>query len=396
MGKKGNACGHFEHSSRQYNNYLCQPKRQQMIKKAFIGLLAILTVCSCNEKKESGAKAPTRVKTEVVGINAITPQQQYVGIVEENEATAVSFTSMGVVRRVLVNEGQYVHRGQLLAEMDATTMNNSVEVARASTSQARDMVAQAQSAYDQAKDAYDRMKLLHDNGSLPEIKWIEVETRLQQAETALRTAQAGVRSASAAEKIAQKGLADTRLIAPVSGIIGHKQVVAGETALPSQSVVTILDISSVKVKISVPEQEMSRITAQTPSHIVVDAANRQVNGGRIEKGVQADAMTHTYDIRIHVANPERKLLPGMVASVTLGDGDYNRNAITVPVTSVQKKSDGTLFVWTVSADNTAHRTPVSIGHPAGNRVAITQGLGHNQRIVVEGYQKLSEGTKVIF
>ncbi len=66
------------------------------------------------------------------------------------------------------------------------------------------------------------------------------------------------------------------------------------------------------------------------------------------------------------------------------------------MTSVQKKSDGTLFVWTVSADSTAHRTPVSIGHPVGNRVAVTQGLHYDQRVVVEGYQKLSEGTKVIY
>ena len=367
-----------------------------MIKKVVLGLLAILMVCSCGEKKESDAKAPTRVKTEVVGMNAITPELQYVGIVEEREVTAVSFTSMGVVRRVLVDEGQYVSRGQLLAEMDATTMNNSVEVARASTSQAHDMVAQAQSTYDQAKDAYDRMKLLHDNGSLPEIKWIEVETRLQQAETALRTAQSGVKSANAAEKIARKGQSDTRLVAPVSGLIGRKQVGAGETALPSQSVVTILDISSVKVKVSVPEQEMGRITSHTPSHIVVDAVDRHVNGGLIEKGVQADALTHSYDIRIHVANPDRKLLPGMVANVTLDIGDFNQSTITVPITSVQKSSDGNLFVWTISADSTAHRTPVSIEHPVGNRVAVPQGLHYEQRVVVEGYQKLSEGTKVIF
>ena len=159
---------------------------------------------------------------------------------------------------------------------------------------------------------------------------------------------------------------------------------------------TILDISSVKIKVSVPEQEMSRITPHTPSHIVVDAIDRHVNGGLIEKGVQADALTHTYDIRIHVSNPDRKLLPGMVASVTLGTGDANQSSITLPVTSVQKKSDGTLFVWTISPDSTAHRTPVSIGQPVGNRVAITQGLHYDQRVVVEGYQKLSEGTKVTY
>ena len=363
--------------------------------KTLVLLAMVLTCMSCSKKAQE-TKAPVRVKTETTSTAGTYGGEKYVGIVEEREATSVSFTSMGVVRRMLVSEGQMVSRGQLLAELDPTSMDNSVEAAKASTSQAHDMVAQARNTYDQAKDAYDRMKLLHDNGSLPEIKWIEAETRLKQAETALHTAESGVRSATAAERIVRKNLSDTRLYAPVPGIIGRKQVGAGETALPSQSVVTILDISSVKIKVSVPEQEMSRITAHTPSHIVVDAIDRHVNGGLIEKGVQADALTHTYDIRIHVSNPDRKLLPGMVASVTLGTGDANQSSITLPVTSVQKKSDGTLFVWTISPDSTAHRTPVSIGQPVGNRVAITQCLHYDQRVVVEGYQKLSEGTKVTY
>ncbi|MBO4820870.1 MAG: efflux RND transporter periplasmic adaptor subunit [Prevotella sp.] len=353
----------------------------------------LLLLSSCGKKQTTTTKGPIRVKTEEVSLSGGNYGKQYVGIVEEREATAVSFTSMGVVRRVLVDEGQYVSRGQLLAEMDATTMDNSVEVARASTSQAHDMVAQAQSAYDQAKDAYDRMKLLHDNGSLPEMKWIEVETRLQQAETALRTAQAGVKSANAAEKIARKGQADTRLVAPVSGIIGSKHLVAGETALPSQAVVTILDISSVKVKVSIPETEMRSLGSHTSSYIEVEAAGARVGGGLIEKGVKADALTHTYDVRVHVPNTDHRILPGMVANVMF-TGEGGHGILTVPVTCVQKKSDGSLFVWTIGKDSTAHRTKVETGLTQGNRLIIKQGVTAGTRVVVEGYQKLSEGSKV--
>ena len=365
--------------------------------KKLLTIVAIILTCmSCGHNKKGQTKAPILVKTETTSATGDRSGETYVGIVEEREATAVSFTSMGVVRRMLVHEGQAVARGQLLAEIDPTSMDNSLEAAKASTSQAKDMVTQARNVYEQAKDAYDRMKLLHDNGSLPEIKWIEAETRLRQAETALSSAESGVRSATAAEKIVRKNLADTRLYAPVPGIIGRKQVGAGETALPSQAIVTILDISSVKVKVSIPEQEVGHINAQTPSYIVVEAADRHVNGGRIEKGVQADALTHTYDIRIHVPNPDRKLLPGMVANVTLLTHGNGKSDITLPVTCVQRSSDGSLFVWTVSNDSTAHRTPVSIGQPMGNRIHIIQGLHYDQQVVVEGYQKLSEGTKVTF
>ena len=360
-------------------------------------LLAVVLFSSCGQKQEHDLKTPVRVKTLVVSPGMIDDAQAYVGIVEEGEATAVSFTSMGVIKRIHVKEGQVVGRGQLLAEVDPTTSSNGVEVAHASFNQAQDMVKQAEATYNQAKDAYDRMKLLHDNGSLPEVKWIEVETRLAQATTALNTARSSVASAAATEKIARKSLADTRLYAPVSGVIGKNHLVAGETALPSQAVVTILDISTVKVKVAVPVAEIGSIRVNTSTSIKVDAIGRRYQGGRIEKGVKADALTHTYDVRINVANDGRKLLPGMVASVHfLPEGSKAIGSKVIPVTSIQKKSDGSLFVWTVGKDGTAHRVTVTIEGTQGNYSIVKDGLNVGDRIVTEGYQKLSENTKVVY
>lgn len=367
--------------------------------KIILSLSLALMLVACGKKSENQEKAPVKVKTEQVSTSFEGAGQTYVGVVEESEATAVSFTSLGVVRRMLVSEGQYVGRGQLLAEMDPTTMTNGVTAAEATTSQAHDMVEQAKATYAQAKDAYDRMKLLHDNGSLPEIKWIEMETKLQQAETMLKSAQSSVRSATATERIARKTLADTRLIAPVSGVIGKKQVNAGETAMPSQAVVTILNINTVKVKVAVPEAEVASIGENTRSMVRVEAANKQMPGGRVEKGVLADAMTHTYDIRVNVANSDHKLLPGMVANVTLYTGrksdgsSVSAGGVTVPVNCVQRRADGSHFVWVVNKDNKAHRQTVTLGPTSENRVYIIDGLSDGLRVVVDGYQKLSEGTK---
>lgn len=339
------------------------------MKKGILGLLVMLMVCSCSKKNESETKAPIRVETHLVSPALADDAQTYVGIVEEHEGTAVSFTGMGVVKRVLVSEGQAVGRGQLIAEMDET--------------QARNLLNGAEAAMNQADDALKRYKMLHDNGSLPEVQWVDIQSKVAQAKSQY--------------EIAKKNLADCRLTAPVSGIIGKKLVGAGETALPSQAVVTILDISSVKVKVAVPEAEICAITASTPTTIVVEAAQATVNGGQIEKGVQADALTHTYDVRINVQNANRKLLPGMVASVKfVTDGSQSIAGKSLPVTSVQKSADGSLFVWTVAADSTVHRSKVSIGETNGNHVAIKDGIDMGQRVVTEGYQKLSEGTKVIY
>ena len=331
-------------------------------------LLSVILVSSCTSKKEQNEKAPTRVTTEVVSTSLNASGQSYVGIIEECEATAVSFTSMGVVKRMLVNEGQVVAKGQLIAEMDDT--------------QARNLLNGAEAQMTQANDAFERYKMLHDNGSLPEVQWVEIQSKVAQAKSQL--------------EVAKKNLADCRLVAPVSGIVGKRLVGTGETAMPSQSVVSILDISTVKVKVSIPEAEISGIGANTSSIIKVEAINGSYTGGRIEKGVQADALTHTYDIRIHVANGERKLLPGMVASVQFGNIEKPTKELSLPVTAVQRKADGSLFVWTVANDSTAHRATVHTGETMGNRIVITDGIAEGGRIVTEGYQKLSENTKVVY
>ncbi|MBQ7443933.1 MAG: efflux RND transporter periplasmic adaptor subunit [Bacteroidaceae bacterium] len=336
------------------------------------GIMVLMAACTHQAPQQE--KAPIRVRTEVATKDRPdAATREYVGIIEEAQATAVSFTAMGTVRRVHVSEGQTVGRGQLLAEMDDT--------------QAHHLLEGSQAAVRQAEDALERYRLLHERGSLTEAQWVEVQSKVDQARAQLAAA--------------HKNVADCRLVAPVAGIIGRKAVASGETALPSQAVVTILDISSVRIKFSVPETEMATITPSTPTRISVEAIGRSYDGGRIEKGVQADALTHTYDVRVSVANADRAMLPGMVATVSLQPqaGPHNATAqrqCTVPLTAVQSRVDGTLFVWTVGADSTAHRADVTIGRTQGNRIAITSGIPDATRIVTEGFQKLSEGTRVTF
>ena len=337
----------------------------------FLVLSSVILVTACGSKQEKTEEEIVTVVVETMKPSTAYGQLPYVGVVEEESSTGVSFTGMAVLKTMTVSEGQSVKKGQLLAVIDET--------------QARNMLATTKAALDQAIDAQQRMKLLHDNQSLPDMKWVEVESKVSQAQSAY--------------DMAKKSLEDCRIYAPVSGVVGTKIMNVGETVLPTEPVLTILSIDRVKVRVAIPEREIAGITAGTATQITVDALpDETFLGGRIEKGVSADPLTHTYDIRISVPNPGHKLLPGMVARVQIKDETlaYKNEALTLPVTAVQKAADGSLFVWTIASDSTAHRTKVSIGAASGNHVAITDGLNIGQRIVTEGYQKLSEGTRVIY
>lgn len=328
-------------------------------------LLATMTFTACQQQRTEKENSPVRVRVEKIKAENTVGQLSYVGVVEEGQATVVSYTSMGTIQHVYVSEGQNVKKGALLVRLD--------------DSQARSLLQAAEASNKQAEDAIGRYKQLYEKGSLAEANWVEAQSKLEQARSSYT--------------IAQKNLNDCILRAPCSGVVGTKSLNVGETVLPSQPVVTILNIDTVKIKVSVPEREMAAISANTESTITIDALDgKMFTGGRIEKGVQADALTHTYSIRINVPNEDTLLLPGMVAKVTIA-GNAASN-VTVPILSVQQLSSGERFVWIVDADTVAHRKMVTIGKTVGNRIVVVDGLKEGDIIITDGFQKISDGSKV--
>jgi len=339
-----------------------------MNKRTIFGLLTIccmLTACSTDQKQKS--TNAVRVETEQVSrADANDFSTQYVGEVEAETSTSVSFMGNGTVQKILVSEGQHVSRGQLIAIMDETQCLNSLQSSKASMKQ--------------AQDAYDRMKLLHDHQSLSEMEWVQVQTNLEKAKSDVQ--------------MRQKNLADCRLTAPCSGVVGSKDIEAGMTAMTGQTVCRILDINRVKVKISVPEKEIMNIAPEAT--VTVDAlGGEQFNSTGVERGVNADAVSRTYEVRYSVNNQDGKLLPGMVCSVQPHNLQISesQNLITLPITSVQRSADGKMFVWTV-LHGLAHRTEVTLGKAQGNRIAILSGVKIGDSVVTKGYQKLNENCKV--
>lgn len=338
-----------------------------MNKRTITGIMmlsSLLTACSTPEEKKT--EESVSVDTEIVSAaDAQSYTSTYVGEVEAQASTAVSFSGCGTVTKVLVSEGQHVSKGQAIAMMDDTQSRNSLLAAEA--------------VMTQSQDAYDRMKILHDRQSLSEMEWVQVQSSLQQAKSNLQKA--------------QKALSDCLLTAPCSGVVGSKMLEAGMTALPAQPVCSILDMNRVKVKISVPEKEITSIASNAT--VCVDALDgRHFESSGMERGVTADAVSRTYEVRYLVDNSDGRLLPGMVCSVMpLSAADTAACRLSLPITSVQQSGHGQKFVWTV-IHGRAHRTMVTVGKARGNRICILSGIKEGDTIVTAGYQKLYEKCKV--
>jgi membrane fusion protein (multidrug efflux system) len=340
-------------------------KKQQFLLAFSIAVFLI----SCNGKKVDVGHDVLDVVTEQVASSSVFGSMTYVGQVEEESSISLSFTGSGAIKQLLVTEGQHVSAGQLVAVMDEGQAKNAVNATEAMLKQ--------------AKDGYERLKQVHEAGSLAEQQWVEMQSKLQQAQ--------------ASYDMAKKNLQDCRLVSPVSGVVGKITLHAGETALPSMPVCTVLNINNVKIKVAVPEKEIGTISTSTHSIIKVAAlGDKEYKGGSIEKGVTADAITRTYDIKINLHNPGQLLLPGMVANVSLaktGSSTASDSRITLPVTAVQHSEWGYKFVWKVVSGK-AKRCKVTLGDMQGNRVEILSGLQVGDNVIVEGYQKVSEDSDV--
>ena len=370
-----------------------------------LSALSLLTV-SCGRQKQQEENV-VRVKTMEVAATSLYGGQTYSGTIEENNGVSLSFPVGGTVKQLNIAEGQSVAASQLVAVLDATTLGYLVSASSATVGQAQAAVgqahvglAQAEKSAAQALDAYKRMKLLHDNGSLPEIKWVEVQTRYQQAQDAVNQvrqqvsqAEAAVQTAKAQKNISLKNLHDTRLYAPSSGYISKKFTEVGQNIAPAQPVAMLVDIRQVKVKISVPEDEIARVRlGQTLRFTVSSLLGKSFTARVTEKGVAADPITRSYEVKALADNADRKLLPGMVCDVYAQQASPTA-AFTLPANIIQIDVDNRPFVWTV-VGGVARKTSVMLGESVGDNVQIVGGLSSKDRIIVEGQQKVSNGMRV--
>lgn len=336
------------------------------INQIALALTAVM-LSACNAENNKGQAADEAVRVEVTQVKAATADRtsRYSGTVEEENGTLLSFAVGGTVSRVLVDEGDRVGKGQLIATLDTEQLTHNH--------------TSAQAALAQAEDAYRRMEELHGKGSLPEIKWVEAQTALQRAR--------------ASEQMARKQLADCRLYAPFSGVISKKFAEKGQNVGAGTQIAKLVAVGRMKVKISVPESEMAQISVGQKADVTIEAiGGASMQATVTEKGVAADPLSRSYDVKLSLPKADRKLLPGMVADVALRGGNTSMACI-LPAHIVQIDERNNEFVW-LAVGGKAVKRIVTVGGFTADGVIVTSGLADGDMVITAGAQKVSEGMRV--
>jgi multidrug efflux pump subunit AcrA (membrane-fusion protein) len=394
-----------------------------MLKKHLIALitvacLTILTSCVRETKaasEQTGVPVQVRTPAVVERAESVTAS----GSVEGSETADVAFLVGGKVARVLVEEGQHVSRGQLLAEIEATDYRNAFNAAAAQKAAAlaveqkadagvrKQELEQARIEFERWADEYKRMKFLVERKSLPPNDFQKIEAAYNASKERYEMALEGTRKEDIATAAAQahaadaqaseesKRLSDTRLLAPISGNISMRKVDPGQTVAAGTAVFSIVELNPVKVRVGVPEAEIGKVHQGATAEISVPSLDGRRFTGKVEIiGVAAEPASRTYTVKILVPNPGPVLLAGMVSEARIF-GPAKVKSLSIPGEAVVPDPQGAPNVFVYSAERKrVYGRRVEVGPPVGNEVEIRSGLSGDDQVVVAGQQKVREGSLV--
>jgi membrane fusion protein (multidrug efflux system) len=384
-----------------------------------LALISLLPLAGCEPK-------PQRAADQVVAVRLRAPRQvrqpvtvSASGAVEANVSALAAFQIAGRVVRVLVDEGQAVKKGQLLAELEATDYRNGFEGAAGQADAARAAALKAQNGLrpeelEQARidaaqwqDQYNRMKFLYEHKSLAANDFVKIEAGYKAAQQRYEMAKQGARAedkdaatgqlkaATAQMREAEKRLNDCQLRASIAGFVGLRRIDVGDTVAAGAPVIGVFDLDPVKVRVAIPESEIGKVREGARATVTIPSLDGRQFEGKVEAvGVAADAVTRTYTVKITVANPERILRAGMVAEARI-IGSEMVNAITVPGGAIVRDARQVTNVYVLdSARQRVYARRVDVGAPLGDEVEIRGGLSGNEQVVVAGEQNVREGSLV--
>ena len=367
-----------------------------------IAVIVIAIILHFSLKK--GKNGELRLLTERSATDSIEVTVTAIGELQPVYKVDVGTQVSGIVEHIYVDFNSLVKKGQVLAELDRSNLNEQMKTAQAN-------VSNAQSNLTLSQKQFDRVKSLYDNHAATLETYESAVNSLNLAQNQLKTAQSELTRA-------QTNLSYATIYSPIDGIIMNKAVEEGQTVASSFNTPTLFtianDLTQMQVEAKVDEADIGEVKAGQPVIFTVDAFPDDVFSGtvkevRINPTVTSNVVTYT--VIIHAPNPESKLFPGMTANVSITT--KKESGVCIPMTALyasidpvamkQLEKKGYTFkslyknqeeltqglkdvtkktIWVKRGENTYEQVSVTVGLNNGVKTLITEGLREGEEVVV--------------
>lgn len=354
-----------------------------MKKQILLTLLAPLTLSvflsACGRAPDAHPQpAPKSWNLPVMKAPAGVPvEYTSVGSVVSDQRVDVASRLSGYIREILVQEGDRVRRGQVLARLDAADVEGGIRQAQAG-------VGAAEAAFRDAQTDLERFQRLFERGSVSDNELRKIRLKHDAAREALNQARAGFDTARA-----QRDYAEIR--SPVDGLVVARAKRAGDLAVPGAPLLTVESGRTLLFETFVAEGQVAAIAVGKPVEVRIDGLTTPLKGTVSRVVPSGDPATRSYQVKI--ALPETPgLMPGMFGRAGFAIGESQ--APVVPRQALVERG-GLRGVFVVDGEGRAHFRWLRIGREWPDRVEVTAGLQAGERFAAAAEAALREGDQII-
>jgi RND family efflux transporter MFP subunit len=377
-------------------------------KKPFVIAAIVLLLLTAGGLYFSGVIAPA-VSIDVTTVSQVYPSQSLSvlnasGYIVAQRKAAVASKVTGRLVEMLVEEGQKVKRGEVIARMENADVSAFRNQAAANVNTAKATLEQVKADRDNALKEYERSKELLAAGFVSRSDYEAVETRYRRALEGVKAAESAVQAGAAALQNADVGIDYTLIRAPFDAIVLTKNADVGDIVTPigaaanaKAAVVTIADMNSLQVEVDVSETSITAIRAGQPCDIQLDALPNQRFRGEVYTIVPTvDRSKATVLVKVRFLDKDPRMLPDMSAKVSFLSRRLQPAELKPRLAANQSAliDRGNGMVVYLLDGNRIKETPVRVGSKLGEMTEILSGLKEGDRVAIKPPKGLKDGSRI--
>ena len=382
--------------------------------KAFLIFFSLLIATSCGKKEQQEEEIIRPIKFGKIIKSTGDESYTFSGTAQANNETNLSFRVSGTLRTVQIKLGDRVRKGQLLATIDPSDFNISLDKAiaqkkgaEAGLISAETQIKSAESKLIASKSNFQRIENLYENNSVPLSEYEQAKatyeadaSQYQATKAQYEASRTEVTASDKQKESARNQVNYTRLEAPFDGVISEVSVEENETVASGNAIAVISTEAKPQVNLGIPEVFINKIYKGQSVKIQFSVLAGKSFDGIVEEVAFAAGSSPTYPVNVRIIKPSDEIRPGMAANVTFDFSGKQAKAverIIAPIKAVGEGNNGNfVFVLEGNPDGNyiVKKRDVKIGDLLSTGFEIKEGLKEGELVATAGLKSLLDGMKV--